>query len=394
MSTDKRIHHLATRFSSKIKTVYVELHNYTFFHSPEGVKKSYSRYVGREKLKEKLKSILTNSESKSGAYLVTGFRGMGKTSLVRKAIAETKGNYYYASSRHFRQFLLLTLIYLLYSRVPPFQHQFNHWIIGTAFFLCVGGLAYLVFHDKNRPNLWRYYDRKYILHYLGWIYEFLKSVARIFDAEMDYYKRSRFKELLQDIIIITLLFLISMKIISAFKTDETEFSLLRDIGIIALTVMGYFLIVFVNNNFQLELLSDNKKRRIKGFFTSFLRIFGNAVKRLDYGNKVPIEISLSQDDLKEVDILKLLSKNIYSEYKSLRNKILAPNRLILPILQIVGIYIVVSLLYYYNPIYSFINDFRSSSLITDYLPSQTLFPYLKVNQHCQKCLKDRNDQLE
>ncbi|KJU85012.1 hypothetical protein MBAV_002794, partial [Candidatus Magnetobacterium bavaricum] len=45
------------------------------------------RFIGRKRLVDRLTNLLTNDESKSGAYLVTGFRGMGKTSLVNKVIA-------------------------------------------------------------------------------------------------------------------------------------------------------------------------------------------------------------------------------------------------------------------------------------------------------------------
>ena len=383
-----KINGLRTRFSSKIKTIFVELHNYTFFHSPEGVKKAYSRYVGRDKLKEKLKAILTNSETKSGAYLVTGFRGMGKTSLVRKAIAEIKGNYYYALSKHFRQFLFLALLYLLYSRVPILKEKYNLTILYSALVICFLAAFYLIRSDKNRPNLWKYYDEKYIINFAGWIWEMVKSFVRIFDAEIDYYKRSKFKTFLQDIITVTFLFLISIVIILRInKSNPTiqQFDLLQDLLIIFTVTFGYFLIIFINNNIQLELLSDPKKKRFKSYYMAFVRIFGNAIKRLDYGNKVPIEISLSQDDLKEIDILKLLSKNIYSDYKALRNRVLAPNRIIIPIIQLVAIYIVVSLLYYYNPVYSFVNDFRQHSGLINYFPSQTLLPYLVIDPLCEEC---------
>lgn len=75
--------------SAKIKDVYIELKDYKFLHSPfhasEFVK---NRFVGRGKVKKRLKVLLTRSEGSSGTYLITGFRGMGKTSLLREAINE------------------------------------------------------------------------------------------------------------------------------------------------------------------------------------------------------------------------------------------------------------------------------------------------------------------
>lgn len=52
-------------------------------------KESYGKdddFVGRERLIEKLFLWLSNKDNKTGSYLVTGFRGMGKTSLVDRTI--------------------------------------------------------------------------------------------------------------------------------------------------------------------------------------------------------------------------------------------------------------------------------------------------------------------
>ncbi|MBF0605923.1 MAG: ATP-binding protein [Candidatus Magnetobacterium sp. LHC-1] len=77
-----------SNYSSKIKRIYLELHGYSFFHGHSEVDNIDSRFIGRKRLIERLRNVLTNDKSKSGAYLVTGFRGMGKTSLVSKVINE------------------------------------------------------------------------------------------------------------------------------------------------------------------------------------------------------------------------------------------------------------------------------------------------------------------
>lgn len=73
---------------SFLKEVYIELPNYKFFHSPSSVDKIDSRFRGRKKIENKLFNILDKSESKSGAYLITGYRGVGKTSLVNKVLSK------------------------------------------------------------------------------------------------------------------------------------------------------------------------------------------------------------------------------------------------------------------------------------------------------------------
>ena len=81
---------LQTTYINRVPDVYIELPEYKFFHSPNPLDHDNQddRFIGREDLLKKLKLILTHSDTKAGAYLITGFRGMGKTSVVRKAIAD------------------------------------------------------------------------------------------------------------------------------------------------------------------------------------------------------------------------------------------------------------------------------------------------------------------
>ena len=46
----------------------------------------YDDFVGRERLMERLFNWLSDKKKESGSYLVTGFRGMGKTILVERVV--------------------------------------------------------------------------------------------------------------------------------------------------------------------------------------------------------------------------------------------------------------------------------------------------------------------
>ena len=66
------------KYSSQIRPIKI--------HLPESKKDDkYFDFVGREKLMERLFAWLTNNSS-TGSYLVTGFRGMGKTILVNRVM--------------------------------------------------------------------------------------------------------------------------------------------------------------------------------------------------------------------------------------------------------------------------------------------------------------------
>ncbi len=75
--------------TSRIKGIAISLENFSYDQENDFRK---NVFVGREKERERLKSILTPHPQKkySGVYLVTGYRGMGKTSLVKKVISEIK----------------------------------------------------------------------------------------------------------------------------------------------------------------------------------------------------------------------------------------------------------------------------------------------------------------
>lgn len=73
--------------SSKIKKIYIPLSGFRYFHKPSDVDEVDPRFVGRERILQTLKNWLRASNGNdSGSYLITGYRGMGKSSLVGKVI--------------------------------------------------------------------------------------------------------------------------------------------------------------------------------------------------------------------------------------------------------------------------------------------------------------------
>lgn len=71
-----------SNYSSKIKRINVSLPDFAYFHEPSSEKKSDPRFVGREKTIAQLENWIIDNNNSSGSYLITGYRGMGKTSLV------------------------------------------------------------------------------------------------------------------------------------------------------------------------------------------------------------------------------------------------------------------------------------------------------------------------
>lgn len=71
------------KFSSSIKSITIHLANFRFNHKDNPSKEDI--YIGRELLENKLESWLLSSDE-SGSYLIAGYRGMGKTSLVNHVL--------------------------------------------------------------------------------------------------------------------------------------------------------------------------------------------------------------------------------------------------------------------------------------------------------------------
>jgi predicted AAA+ superfamily ATPase len=78
---------------SKIQSVYIEVPNFKYEHGTNpaeqsGESKDKKPFVGRDNLVGKIASLLTAKGG--GAYLITGFRGVGKTTLVKEAVKQVR----------------------------------------------------------------------------------------------------------------------------------------------------------------------------------------------------------------------------------------------------------------------------------------------------------------
>jgi hypothetical protein len=76
---------------SRVADLFIPIYNYEPFHRPSG--EGQDEHDGNQIRREKLLNVLAqtlNTNLFAGVYLITGFRGSGKTSLVKRAIKEFK----------------------------------------------------------------------------------------------------------------------------------------------------------------------------------------------------------------------------------------------------------------------------------------------------------------
>lgn len=81
------------KLSSKVKRIIIPLPDFKFFHRTSCSTDSDDRFVGRRNIIDKLKNWLdvpsgATGKDFTGSYLITGYRGMGKTSFVSRVIDE------------------------------------------------------------------------------------------------------------------------------------------------------------------------------------------------------------------------------------------------------------------------------------------------------------------
>lgn len=144
-----------SKFSSKVKRINIALPNYKFFHSPSLIDQNDNRFIGRQKIIERLRTILTSNEPKSGAYLVTGYRGMGKSSYVNKVLNSITLHNPNSINRLLLCFLIVILLRML---------TVNWMLITLAF------ISFSIF-------FWLYYSKKieYVIAHIQAMYH---TIAR------------------------------------------------------------------------------------------------------------------------------------------------------------------------------------------------------------------------
>lgn len=78
-------------YTSKVKRFNIPLPEFEYHHKSSSEEQVDKKFIGRRRISERLYNWLTDEKTKSGSYLVTGYRGMGKSSFVGKTLYELCG---------------------------------------------------------------------------------------------------------------------------------------------------------------------------------------------------------------------------------------------------------------------------------------------------------------
>jgi hypothetical protein len=141
---------------SKIKRVQIELPHYSFSHSSAG--DSSHSFIGREIIKEKLKKLVEDDDDKTGVYLITGNRGVGKTRLVNHVINQTslQSNSSFSKNLRYLFLLFLAVAGIQFCVQEIYILKKNSTIIGTASFLIfVSSFILLCYFSSYRRKFFK-----------------------------------------------------------------------------------------------------------------------------------------------------------------------------------------------------------------------------------------------
>lgn len=112
----------------------------------------YDDFVGRERLKERLFNWLSDKKKESGSYLVTGFRGMGKTILVERVVDKLTREVNEKGEPWWFLLSLVPVIIMGFSaaikpKIMDFFSAYGYWVAIILFVWYVGVVAVFIF-DK------------------------------------------------------------------------------------------------------------------------------------------------------------------------------------------------------------------------------------------------------
>lgn len=160
-------------FQSKIEKVFIELPNYSFSHSSSNRYRSI--FIGRKDLVKRLKDLVLNSSTKTGVYLITGNRGVGKSSLISEVMQQTSitSGSWSTTVYLFLQLCIVIFLQLLFNflRIYNQEGQFKSFLIFFLSLFCI----YCLFSLYRRSI---FHKRIQLINFQSLLYDFFVIILK------------------------------------------------------------------------------------------------------------------------------------------------------------------------------------------------------------------------
>lgn len=412
------LHH----FNTKLKDIYLELPNFSFFHSPSGRYRDNPKMVGRKRIRRKLYGILTNSETKTGSYIITGFRGVGKTSLLNQVINELQPR-----MPMFKQALAVIVAWvLIHLLINSVEGNFDVKILLVVVFVLSSSVRRLyeflrVFFHHLRPNLKREntnpngkYDRiserKRKRYFRRVLNNSIDTIISFFILDWNYFKRSISKKIqyvlvyggiIEAMWVLThndsfnsfseiyplywyttffseIIFLLASSYLIHYERGKVLIPLLfSSIALLIImlffnnkewTLIGIFVVYILIIGISLfsKFLNYSVRSNPPKFFRrelgKLLRLFK---QKTNHSQKVFVRLSFPQEVVDSKDILKSVVHNMHKEYKRYRGFNYKASRLL------IGIFLTTVSFHFYSSLEPKIKkEILDNSLLAYLMPSQ------------------------
>ncbi|MCL2282687.1 MAG: AAA family ATPase [Fibromonadales bacterium] len=293
---------------SKIKKLRIELPHYNFNHSASGESQNF---VGRKQILKKLKTLVEATTDKTGVYLVTGNRGVGKTSLVNQVIKQTSLQ---TNSMFFQNLEYLFILLFSFTATKFFLQKIS--ILGSSIlnFIILGifGAAFLssfillcFYNGYSSKNLRQ--QKRYILLYI-W------SAIRESFLLINPYNPYRIRTYLVKVILV----------ICSTQFISKSIFLLFEYDISTILFVSYLLvaILFTICQFVKRKWRKRKKNDSPNPILFFLELIFNPIKSYIKNNsRLYLRINFGYKLKDEKEILRLITRTLSTEYNKYHHSI-------------------------------------------------------------------------
>ena len=293
--------------NSKIKKIRIELPHYSFSHSSSG--DSPHAFIGRDRIRVKLRKVIEDSPDEPGVYLIAGNRGVGKTSLVSWVINETSLK---VKSNFFENLMYLILL-LFFVAGTQFCTQILQILnivpeklpkilVVVSSFVFISSFILLCCFNSYRHKM---PERNVALKILDSIASAFKELGYLINPYNPYGKT---QYLLKVILVVSFTQLAS--IISKTISPTIVFFVY-----LAIVLVYKMLSRFVMNELHKNNQKDKFSKKVTSFLLKFKGLFlvpiWNYIKN---HNRLYLRINFGHKLNDEKDILRLIARTLSTEY--------------------------------------------------------------------------------
>lgn len=378
--------------SSKIKRIAIELKDYHFFHSPFQIKHQSKYYVGREKKINQFRKVIIDASSDSGNYLVTGYRGSGKTSFINMALAnitamQRRSN---RNLQFYRLFFLLSIPFYLVM----FDYAWLSQLIWFSILVLCGVSLWLL--DPNRPVSSKYRTQKGLLPLCKktgkdqndgsknpeakkaiHCFSVPKLLRTLFYVSKDENLNYTLINLIRGIFLLAIITFVFSFFRNSLKYLNYEF-LITSILFVYWSILVFSDLKSADTKYKLKQTPGKKNGHDRNFLIRLLKyiiiIRKESIQAL-LKSRIAIRLNLNYENLTERNILWLIASSLYEEYRRWRR---TPLQIGFQIIKAFVIYLFIVIPYQVINLNTSINDWLVKNIFNDLL--QNIF--YKTGSYC------------